>query len=692
MISASEIVGITKDLEKRDALRNRSYDEVLKHYGGTTYEDRKRTGTWGSIKKGLSNMFALAAHDDEDVEVRNPINLTRPTVLAKVAFMGLPPTVRVPEPLSMEPEAAADFADNLERAILGHWAFSNMARRCYDMAWFQGAFGGAVMGVWPDMRLKRPRIFTRSPQNFYPVTYDEDGMELQLCIFVEPRMDGRSAAARFHAKSLAKREEVEVIQYMDDEQMSIVVDGSMVDSVANPLGVVPVVCIGNIGIPGSPFGDNDVGAAISVEDEINYRVAVADDHATKTLNPTIAVVQPLDVPEDFELGQGGRIEVGERGRVDILSPGQIPSSYWDGIQLLQQWYDQIADNPAALRSEGFGSILTGKGFNALLSPLSARLQIRRNLIDPAIAQVNRYLLTMWDKFPEFNRKLDLSANVGKDFYRVEFSPEDFKIEDEEGKKYLYTENEVFLSSNSFIDRQGEVVELLQMYQNEAISWDTMMEYNPYVHNKARERIRIQKDREWKAAGMALAAQMSQSPATANPDLGAQERTAYGLERGFMGEMPTPPSAEAQMPGAAPAPQGLEGMPPEGMAPEGMEEAPDVVDVLVQAFSEIPKIKGQVWIGGDVVLNPDSVTPEGDWTVTVWLEDPNDKATITNYVRKNLPELYGHMEFRAGEPSPEEPAVPIGEPVEPMPEGPGLMEPPTGAMPMSGGGMPGALGQ
>jgi len=91
-----------------------------------------------------------------------------------------------------------------------------------------------------------------------------------------------------------------------------------------------------------------------------------------------------------------------------------------------------------------------------------------------------------------------------------------------------------------------------------------------------------------------------------------------------------------------------------------EETPDVIDVIVQVLSGIPKLKGRVWVGGDVLLSPESVTPDGDWTVTIWLENPVDKATISNWLRKNLPELYGRVEYRAGEPSDEEPAIPVGE--------------------------------
>jgi hypothetical protein len=115
------------------------------------------------------------------------------------------------------------------------------------------------------------------------------------------------------------------------------------------------------------------------------------------------------------------------------------------------------------------------------------------------------------------------------------------------------------------------------------------------------------------------------------------------------------------------------------APEG-QEVPDVIDVIVQALSEIPKLKGQVWIGGDILLNPESVNADGDWSVTIWLSDPTDKATITNWVRKNLPELYNRLEFHAGEPSGEEPAMPVGGEQPEMPVGGEMPMPQEGAMP------------
>jgi hypothetical protein len=131
----------------------------------------------------------------------------------------------------------------------------------------------------------------------------------------------------------------------------------------------------------------------------------------------------------------------------------------------------------------------------------------------------------------------------------------------------------------------------------------------------------------------------------------------------MGETPAPQGAEAQMPAAAPE-----------------EATPDVIEVIVQALSEIPKLKGRIWVGGDILLNPDSVTPDGDWTITVWMENPVDKATISNYLKKNLPELYGRVEYRSGEPSAEEPSVLVGEEAVPEEMPPGLMEAAANVMP------------
>ncbi len=612
---------MARQLEADESGRNDSYDRVLKHYGGSSYRDRKKRGYW--LRDFVSIFRKRAA--DEDIDSSAPINLIRPAILSKVAYMGLPPTTRVPEPMMDDEDAAIEFADKQEKAYLGLQRASNFPRRCYDMAWFQGAMGGAALGIWPDMRHKRPKIFVRGPQHFYVIPYDDDGLEIAKCLWVD-EMRGLDIAAKWGAKKYeGDANTYDVIQYIDEEQLTVIVDDKEeVDSIQNVLGFVPVVCIGNIGVPGTPFGDTDVEPGIELAEEINYRVALGDEQAAAMINPTIAVKQPLEVPDDLVLGQGGRITMGPQGDVQLLGPLPIPESYWHSLQNLERWFDAVTDNPAALRGEQMGNVISGKGFNAMLSPLTARLQIRGNIIYPAIEQMNRYMMKMWWKFPDFQAPQKLAGFRGKEFFQIEVEPEEFVID-----KDIYTENEVFLTSQSYLDRQGTDVELMQLYQNELISWDTVVENLPYVANKPRERRRIEKDRQWKAEGMAMANQVANSAMTANPDLGAQERTSYGLERGFMGEMPTPPMPEGEMPTGAPATGAPAEAPP--------EEGPELIDAIVAIFEDVPKLKGRVWVGGTPLIDPEAMGGE-DWVVTVWLEDPADKATIVNYVKQKAPEL------------------------------------------------------
>lgn len=686
MSDVKKIVALKKALEDRDRTRNDAYDTILKHYGGGTYTERKKKGSW--VKEALSSLMNSGRESDPAPAMR--VNLIRPAVLAKVAYMGLPPQIRVPEPpveLVGSEEAAMELADKLERVLLGHWKFSNMARRFHDAAWFQGAFGSAVIGVWPDVRHKRPRIFVRSPQNFYADAYDEDGLELKHCLWVE-EMDGYAISAKwgeFNAKldNLQGKEDIEVIHYIDEEQYAIVIDNKdfAFPPLENKLGKVPVVVVGNIGIPGSIFGDTDVEEGIETAKEINYQLALVNEQARKNVEPTVVIKEGREVPEDFALGEGGVIEVGQNGDVNVIGTIPLPHQHFQLIQQLQAWFDLITDNPAALRGEGFGSILTGKGFNALLSPIASRLSQRRTIFDTAVSQVNRYLLEMWWKFPMLNRKTTLTGDIGKDFFYLEAEPDDFVIDGE-----MWTENEVFLSAQSFVDRQGTDVEIMQLRQQNPplISWQTAVEMMPYVDNKSRERKRIEDDMRWQAMLM----QQMQMPQAAPQDAEAQ---AYAMERGA-----TQPSPEGQMApatpigeGASPADMQLGAMPEE--AAPAPDESQEAVAELFDLLGSIAKLKGRVWVAGGVLTGDLSLG------IDIYVEVAADKQTIINAVKKDVPELTqpteafpdGQLHFHVGEPNPDEQAVLVagGEqgvapdssmPPEPMPEE-AMMGAPAGVM-------------
>ncbi len=681
----SAIVSLFKELEAKDSARNASYDEVLQFYGGKSYRETKKQGHVSGIMQALSSIFQPKSQD-EDAELRTPINLVKPAIENKVAFLALQPTIRVIEPPDQfAPSAGAlpglpgapplgipsgapsssplgpvtgginpgetatpdndwgiTLADRLESVITSLLAFSNMPQRARDVAWSMCAMDGAVIGVWPDFRHNRPRLFTRTPQDFYPVAYDPDGLELAKALWVDT-MSGQEVFARWGNKNFLDQQEVEVIQCIDEEKFYTVLDQRewAHPPVENKMGVVPIVCVGSLGLPGMIFGSTDIKDAIPVAKQINYHMFLIDEMASAMVRPTIAVKDPLNVPDDIAIGQGGAITMGPQGSVELLGPISLPNAFWQLSATLQNWFDVISDNPAVLRSDSGSSVVTGKGFNAQLGPIAARMQTRLEILMSGWRQAIKYMLLMWANFPGATGSVKSAGMKNKEPFYIEATPDEFVVNGE-----MWTELEVFLDAQSYLDRQGTAVEIMQLYQNELVDWDSATNGLDLVTNRRRTRSNIDRDRKWKAEGLAIANSAANSAMTANPNIADQQMTNYGLERGMVGEAGPPGQPEGAMPAAA-----------EAVAPTVPEGPPeDVVAILQEFFSSIPKLLGSVWFGGDPILNPASFATD-EWKVTVWVTNPQDKGTITRAAEK-FPEVYGHLTFISGQPDPTENAVQV----------------------------------
>ena len=699
MANVEEIVSLFNKLESDNSERRDSYDEVVKFYGGDSYRDIKKKGFLAGITNQIQSIFHSNPRD-EDVELKTPINIVKPAIENKVAYLALPPTIRVIEPPdTLAPQAEAeqpqitpgqpapqaapeeevlspeewsiDLADRLENVIQSLLKFANMPRRCRDAAWSMAAMDGAVLGVWPDLRKGLPRIFTRTPQDFYPVAYDPDGLELAKALWME-KIPGEEVFARWGNKNYMDEKEVEVIQYIDEKNYCTVLNKTewAHAPIENKMGLVPIVCVGSLGLPGMIFGSTNIKDAIPVAKLINTHMQLTEEMAAAIVKPTIAVRDPINVPDGIAIGEGGVITMGASGGVDLLGPLSLPNAWWQLGSVLQSWFDLIADNPAVLRAEGGGSLITGKGFNAQLGPIAARMQTNLEILMGGWRQVIKYMLLMWADFPGTNTTVTASGIKSKETFYFKAEPKDFFVDGQ-----IWTEVDVFLEAQAYIDRQGNTVELMQLVQNELISIDTAMDNIPLVGNKKRERAKINRDRQWKSEGLAIQNQAANSPMTANPNMADQQMINYGMERGLVGEAGPPGQREGD-PNFGVTPESAAPMGEMGMGEE------DVMDILKDFFANIPKLKGSVWIGGAPILNPQAFSDE-NWKVTVWVEVAQDKGTITRAAEK-VPEIYGHLTFIVGQPDPKEGAIQVasaspeegmmeeGIPPEGMPEGADMM--------------------
>lgn len=621
----NEVVSLAQSLAAFHSEREAHYDELEASYGGY-YTERKKTGIW----KKVAGKF-YPSYDKSD-EQRNDfvINLAAPIVEQKRAFIGQIPSIRVPPP--DESEEAQKLADLAEKAILGLWQYSNIGRLMSSLGFYCALFGTAIGFVWPNIKDKRPQLKIRSPRGFYPVPADDDGNEMS-CVIFEETLWGKQADAMYPGFGYSGEAEVVTYRYIDDEVMMVVSSDSevLVSPLQHKLGFCPVVTMPNIGIPESLLGDADIERMVELGKAINRRYAIMEDVAEKMAYPLLVVKGGQDVPDPLPTGPDAYIEVGPQGSVDQIYPPNMGEGFWLSTQQLESKIATVTDTPPLMQSDFQGSIMSGKAVNAYLSPLSARMGIRQNTIYPRIQQLNKFAILMWHRFPKFNQRSYVRGSQlhgNRSTFETSFVPDDLKWEGE-----IWTENEVYLDSATFVDRQANFISIIQAQQNRQLSRKRAMQLSPFVDDVTAEMRQIAKEAE---EDMALAqAQAAGAEANVQPNLSEAGRTAYGLEKGYIGETePVPPA-------------GMESTP--AMTENELSQPEFTAEDVIALLSEVPNLKGRVWLVGGALKGDISLGVE------LYIEDGNDKATIINYVGKKIPELVdtqtgnGELVFHIGIP-------------------------------------------
>lgn len=635
-VNVLEILSLKEQLQGEASDREALYDELEEAYGGGSLIDRQRKGAFPTVPKNpFPDRLATERGTAEIVA-----NICFPIVESTRSFIGQLPSVRVP-PKGKE-EADMVLAEKQERVTYGLWDYWNMARRMSDIGLYCSLLGTAVGVVWPDIIAKRPKFVVRSPRGFYEISKDEDGYELAVAMFVA-KYDGRQVAKMFGKKEFAKEEEVEVVQYIDDEFVITIAGGKKVDSIPHGLGFCPVVCIPNIGIPGSPFGDAAHAHAVRLQKEYNYaralQFSVMEEQFCQPLVLPSGSLYPAGLPNGprdiIELPEGVTMQAYR------LPPMNIPFDVFRITDDLDKLISAVSDMPQAMTSSYNAPYMSGSGFQAQLGPAQAKLKVRMESIYPALRRVHKMAFKMFETmWPNEEHVVYGMEPIWGRNEKAQFV-ETFKI-DEFGGWY---ECDIFVDASTYFDEQSRWVEILQAIQNQLLSKETAMQYNPFVKpgTLEMEKRRIQREVEENIQQNLAAQQQAASLATQNAPMNEPGKTEYGLKQGYLGEMPP-----------APVPGGMEVSP----TTQGSQTTTEVDPRISQAadlIRSIPNLKGRVYIVGDY-LDPaylDETSGEGAQpTITLALTDLGDKATILNYVKKTVPEMIGAFTFTkvGGEPT------------------------------------------
>jgi hypothetical protein len=656
-LNTEDIVALKTALVARDADRHAKYDLLMRAVGGD-YESRRLSGFWQDWK-------ALTGKSVEDHEVAEfQLNLIPSIIRAKRKFIATVPSIKCPP---AAPEEVADgplakAAEKLERIYQGFWQASYIGRRMNQLGYWNPTLGTSIGVVWPDMDNHRPSLQIRSPYGFYPVVKDVDGYELSAAIF-HTTYKGREVQAMFPSlasKINGEAREVPVTQYLDTEEIVTIVDDQYrVNPIENRWGFVPIVMIPNESFGEGPWGDNDIEWALGPQDTFNYRETIKDAILTETIMQPLAIIGGENLPEEIPMGPRDAVPVQMGGDVRRVQPVQVPFQYLQSQSDLLGLIDRVGGVPDVLRSQFDGSTLTGRGVASLLGPTLMEYSVKGNEIYPALAKLNKMAMKMWDAMwgSETHTVYSLGPNKS-------VQVESFKTGEFQG----WYENIVYVDAASYYDAQSRFVMILQAVQNRLMSRSTAMQFVPGVDDPVLENRRIEaelkKDQELAMASQAFA------DANAQPNMAQQGATNANLQKGYMGEMPPmeavgglePPEQEA-----------------EDMAAEEQLEQGTLLEDLIELFTSIGKLKGNVWLAGDIVTNPAYGPDAPNWTgIEVFVENKQDKGTINRFVKNNVPEVWGNIVYHDGAPNPDEPAIQVYAPEGELEALPGEEMPQMGA--------------
>jgi len=542
-------------------------------------------------------------------------------------FTDDPPSADPENPALTAEDKAQEYADMLERACLHLWREWQMVDR-YSLMGYLATLLGEAVGVlfWSDKR-NMPIFQVRSPVGFYPQASVDDPARLTAAIF-EQVITGAALYDEYPDRvpdSIRAQQRVYVYDYYDEhERIRVARDlEEPLLQVPNPLGRVPVYIFPGILVPGIR-GASAMQLAIPSHNEMQRLYALEAYCIDKAVHAPIIINDAQNVPENPVWGPNSIWTVGPQGKVGVANFNAVDMQLLDRrISDFKESVNSALDFSPIAGGDTEGTQMTGKGVTAVLNPKAARQQIRVASMNCRMELVMEDAFRMWKLKATGRKPVAASGFQRGSQFSVQINPRDFKDD--------WLKVRVFIDSAAFVDRQAAMVGNLQKLrgQPQAMSLRRFLELDPDCPDVAREMAQIAKERD-DAMKAQIAAMQPQGPVQlqAQSEVSqSPEQTMYASERGApVGSGgpqtgPASPAPSATLPGAGTNPGGGS---PTGQSGPTPNDNQATLEALAEAFRNIKKIKGQVFLCG--------LAATGDISagiIEVYLTDPADKATINN---------------------------------------------------------------
>jgi len=470
----------------------------------------------------------------------------------------------------MVSDSAREFAEKRTRIVNGYLDFSDVGRQMYTAAdrYFTYGFVPAMVEVDPVNMM--PRITFMDSIGAYPVFNRWHQIEAGFFSFYKTRDELIAMypdAEPSIKQSSTGNEMIEVVRYHDAKVDMLFLPGrnaTVLESVKNPIGECLIEWTQRPGVDEDSHGQFDDVLAVQVA---KARFALLSLEAAQK-----SVQAPIVLPPDAQelaLGPDSVIRTANGQSVRRV-PIEVPNSAFAQQGVLDQELRQGSRYPDARTGEVEGSIVTGRGVQALMSGFDTQIRTGQAMFAKTFQNLVRKAL-MVDEMLFGSENKTIRGNSDGTPYEVKYRPE----KDIKGD---YTVD-VQYGLMAGLDPNRALVFGLQARGDRLISRDFLRRQMPFALNASEEEQRVDIEEMRDALKQAVAGYSQAIPvlAQAGQDpgdiLSRLSEIILGRQKGrpieevvseafAPEEMPTPPGVESLGEEAA----GMVGAP--GEAPPG----------------------------------------------------------------------------------------------------------------------------
>ena len=362
------------------------------------------------------------------------------------------------------------------RARVGanYWSESNLQLQMYKAADNYHTYGMAPFIVEPDAKTKTPRIRYLGVSGSYP-EFDREGNTVSFCRKWQERVGTLAAqypdaASRLmvnsYGQQVSPEREVTVIRYIDKNEYVMYTEqgGVELSRVKNRLGKCPVEVAVRPSPDGEIRGQFDDVLGVHAARAVMMRLAV--EGAEK------AVQAPLVVPDDV-----GNVPVGPDAIIRTSQPNavhraalNVDGSTFAEMGALQQELLQGARYPGARNGQMSGSVITGRGVEALMGGFDSQIKTAQLIFAHTLQRCTSMMFQM-DEVYWPNRKRTIRGTIEGAPFEDYYTPRRDIAGD-----YTCDVTYGFLSG---MDPNRSLVFLLQLLGAKAIDRATLQRHMPF---------------------------------------------------------------------------------------------------------------------------------------------------------------------------------------------------------------------